>query len=120
MLGLIFDGTTVAAILSVWISDLAKDWKNQLEKYLSVSFKFEGITKIEETYVYLTNESDIRQMAQSLGQARNQGRRLPIKPSIQTMQKHILQDNTGRINEGKPFYHFNVTIELTEDIAENV
>jgi hypothetical protein len=118
MLGLILDITTLSAIISVWLSGVARDWKNQLQKYLSVSFTYNDKTNIEQDYVLLINQSDIRQMAQSLGQAWNNGYRLPIQPSIQTMQKKIKQDKSGKINNGRPFTHFSVTIELEEDIVE--
>lgn len=115
MFGLMIEGITVAVVISVWFSDLARDWTEQLEKYLSVKFDYEGNTRIEEKFVRLISESDIRQMAQSLGQSWNNGNRLPIKPAIKTLKKTIMQDSSSSINEGKPFCLFDVTIELTED-----
>ena len=119
MLGLILDSLTLVGVFLVWFSDLSKDWTQQLEKYLSVTFMRNGEPDeaLSEKFARLTSESDIRSMAQSLGQANNNNQRLSIKPAIETLRNSIQLDDSKLINRGEPFNHYEVTIELKEEKA---
>lgn len=114
---------TFIAIISIWYRSISKEWEQQLNKYLSVRFTYDGVTRINCRYARLSGESDARGMAQSLAQALH-GDRLPIAPSLKEITKSIRKDNNINVHgnpchlldDGKHFLHFDVEIQLTEDV----
>ncbi len=120
--GLFIQVITFLAVAGIWFIELKKEWRGSLEKYLSVSFVYEGQKRIRCRYAPLVTESDIRNMAQSFGQALNKGGRLPIAPAIQGKRVMVEQDRgpdkNTLLNGGKPFLHYDVTLRLTRNIPE--
>jgi len=120
--GFVIQVITFLAVSGIWFTELKKEWRDSLEKYLSVSFVYGGKPRIRCRYAPLTGESDIRSMAQSFGQSLNCGGRLPIAPAISRLQWQIEQqqgsrEKTSLLNGGKPFLHYDVTVRLTQDIT---
>lgn len=117
-LGLIMEIITLLVIFSVWYSELASDWRNSLNRFLTVSFYYHDKLKIHCRYARLDKEESIRQMAQSLGRSVNFEIFLPIAPMLDSISESIQQDRDKKINEGHPFVHYDVSIKLTRSIDE--
>lgn len=116
--------TTFFAIISIWYRTIRKEWRQQLNKYLSVSFTYNNKLRVHCRYAKLSGDSDARGMAQSFAQVLNCKDRIDLAPSLQEIT-HIIQvdknekvgdDPCYLINNGKPFLHYDVVIHLTEDI----
>ena len=115
---------TFLAILSIWYRTIRKEWRQKLNKYLSVSFAYQDNTRIQCRYAKLSSEADARGMAQSFAQTLNCGGRLDIAPSLQAITEVIKIDRNQQtagncqllINQGQPFLHLDVVIHLINDI----
>ncbi len=118
--GIILEFFTLAVILGIWVSDLKKEWRLSLKKYLTVEFKYKNKVQAVCEFAPLIGESDTRAMAQSIGQSMNGGDRLPIMPMLSDIKKEIVCDVSNQapylVNEGLPLMHYAVTVRLTEKI----
>ena len=115
--------TTFFAILSIWYRTIRKEWRQKLNKFITVSFTYESELRIRCRYAKLSSEADARGMAQSFAQILNCGR-LDFAPSLQEITETIKIDKNTKVeggciclvNGGKPFLHYDVVIHLIEDI----
>ncbi len=114
----LFQGTMLLAAVSIWIFQLVQEWKSELPKYLSVDFRYLDKQRIRCKFAQVVGESDVRGMAQSLGQAVNHGERLPIAPTLDEILTEEMQDTSGNINKGQPFLHYSVVIRLTQNVTK--
>ena len=109
-------GVFLLAATSIWIYQVAQDWKKELPKFLSVDFVYNEKIRIRCCYAPLLGESDARGMAQSLGQAINKGARLPIAPTLDKIKIVEMKDDSGHINRGEVFLHYSMMVKMTEDV----
>jgi hypothetical protein len=117
-LGFAIQVITLAAVISMWVFELLRDWRASLPKYLSVEFRHHDKLRICCMYAPLVGEGDARQMAQSLGKQVNNGGYLPIAPTFDQIELVEQRDWNGRINGGKPFLHYMTSIRLIENITK--
>ena len=113
--GTIFNIITLFFIVTVWFADIRNDWRQSLKKYLSVSFLYNE-KKIDElsnsSYpAQLISESDIRALAQQIGQQNNNNNRLNLDSSKYSYTKTISYDRNSKL-ACSPFWHYEVTVEL--------
>lgn len=115
--------TTFFAILSIWYRTIRKEWRQKLNKFITVSFTYDNELRIRCRYAKLSSEADARGMAQSFAQILNCGR-LDFAPSLQEITETIKADKNKNIdgdccyliNGGKPLLHYDVVIHLIKDI----
>ena len=110
---------TLIVIIFVWFAQLQQDWKNSLDKFLSVTFEYKGkiYDQLSAQYAPFFSEADIRLLGQSMGQVRNNGERLPLDSENNVLSKSISIDPTGQICP-QPFWHYEITMPLLESLPE--
>ena len=114
---------TFVGVTGIWVGAIRQEWKNSLNKYLSVSFLYNGVLRVRCRYAKLVGEADARGMAQSFGQVLNCGR-FELAPSLQEVHqcievdenKDVHEDVCLLINKGQPLLHYDVVLCLTQDV----
>ncbi len=111
--GSIFNLVTLIFILALWVSNIVKEWGESLEKYLSVRF-FCGdkeFPELADSYALLISESDIRSLAQQVGQQKNNNIRLTLDSTEYEFEKTLSYDKRKKVS-CSPFWHYEVKVSL--------
>jgi len=106
-------GTTIIAIC-IWFFQAQNNWKESLDKRLTVHFMYQNKAVMSCYEAYLSGVSDIRQWAQQIGRQMNDGANLDFDPYIEakslSLQKSALeQDEHGDL---KDIMLYEVTFHL--------
>lgn len=111
--GSIFNLVTLIFILALWITNIVKEWGESLEKYLSVRF-FCGdkeFPDLADSHALLISESDIRSLAQQVGQQKNNNIRLNLDSTDYEFEKTLSYDKRKKVS-CSPFWHYEVKVSL--------
>lgn len=108
---------TLFVVTAVWFAQLQRDWKESLEKYLSVEFIFNDkvYEHLSAKYAPLISTADIRVLGQSMGQVRNNNKQLPLDSAGNNLQKSLCIDRNQDVS-CHPFWHFEITMPLREPL----
>lgn len=108
---------TLFVVISVWFTQLRRDWKASLDKFLSVTFIYKGKTyeHLTAQYAPFFSEADIRLLGQSMGQVRNGEKRLPLDSERNELHKSICIDTSGRVC-CHSFWHYQILMPLTSPL----
>lgn len=106
-IGSFLQSISAFATLFIATSVLREERLKNLDKKLTVVFKFKNKPVIVCENAYLAGTSDIRQWGQSIGQLMNHGARLHFEPFIQ-------EDSTVLADSGKQYRHYTAIFTLTE------
>ena len=93
------------ATLFIAASVLREERLKNLDKKLTVIFKFKNQPVIRCEKAYLAGTSDIRQWGQSIGQLMNDGERLHFEPFIE-------EEDAVETDKGSQYRHYTVTFTL--------
>jgi len=116
-INLVIQFSTLFVVVTVWFVQLRNDWKTSLDKFITVQFTFKGngVTSLCSTdYAPLLSEGDIRTMAQSIGQIRNNGNKLALDIENNKISKKICIDTTGKVC-CSPFQLYELEMPLLKD-----
>ncbi|MFW5443049.1 MAG: hypothetical protein ACKE51_01920 [Methylococcaceae bacterium] len=111
--GTIISLVQVTFILFLWIANIIVGWHSTLKKYLSVEFFCgeEMFPKLSDQYALLISESDIRSLAQQIGQQKNNNNRLDLESTKYAFKKTLSYDREAKI-ASQPFWHYEVKLYL--------
>ena len=100
---------SISAIATLFIatSVLREERLKNLDKKLTVIFRFQGKEVMVCENAYLAGEADIRQWGQSIGQLMNNGLRLHFEP-------YIKETNEIRLYNNKQYKHYTAHFTLYE------
>lgn len=93
---------------NLWILNVYKQWKVNLEKRLTVSFIHDKNEVMRCEQAYLSSESDIRVWAQQIGRQMT-GQNLDFEPFLKQTPPTVERDNNLNF-----FQHYRVTFFLTK------
>lgn len=102
-------GLLVPALL--WYFLLDKEWKDNLEKKLTVHFKLKDNYVMSCFEVYLSSPADIRNWGQQIGQQMNNGNLLSFYPYLSQKGPEIKLDKV----KSKSYLLYELTIYLKSD-----
>lgn len=108
--GTIFNLVEIIFILFLWIANIIKGWHDSLDKYLSVIFHCgeQFFPHLADHYALLISESDIRPLAQQIGQQKNDNKPLSLDSTNYKFKKTLSCDR----GDFHPFWHYEVTVSL--------
>lgn len=109
----------IIPVLGLFHNNFHKQWKENLPKFLTVRYRFEGITRIEVTAIPLQGITDVRAQAQTISTIFLKPKQyFSIKPMLsEARNPEVKIDKSGIINNGEPFVLHEVVLDLLEDIV---
>ncbi len=102
---------TLLVAVFLWITNVAKDWENNLPKRLSATFLYKNRKVMQFENVYLAGEADIRAWSQQVGRQMGGGKNLNFSPLIKREQPKIKKEVTED-EDVKRVKSYSVMIEL--------
>ena len=106
-IGSVLESIGAIATLFIATSVLREERLKNLDKKLTVIFRFQGKEVMVCENAYLAGEADIRQWGQSIGQLMNNGSRLHFEP-------YIKETNDIRLHNRKQYKHYTAHFTLYE------
>lgn len=105
--------STFLVAIVIWLTNLAKNWADNLDKKITVIYQFENREVVRCEKAYLTHEGDIRNWGQTLGR-QVVGKTKQNRDYYFNYRSNKLIKQVEVINEGRYFFkHFTATFFLT-------
>lgn len=102
-------GTFLMAIF-IWLHQIWKEWEDNLQKRLTVVFRYENRDIMRCEQALLLHESDLRTFALQLGAQMGYTKFLKFKPVIYAEPPVVLRD----VSQKRYFKHYHLRFYLTE------
>ena len=104
----------------LWLANIKRAWTNELNNFLNINLYYEEKKQAYIELVPLVEVSDIRSQTQAMLKAINQDTPLSLSPYINITERNKIHiDDCKKVNDGKPFELYTVTIKLTKSLSEH-